>query len=39
MTDTFSPEECSHIMAHIRSDGNATTELRFLEILRKHKIS
>jgi DNA mismatch endonuclease (patch repair protein) len=39
MTDTFHPEERSRIMSRIRSSGNAATELRFLEILRKHKIS
>lgn len=39
MTDTFSREERSRIMAKIRSRGNAATELRFIEILRKHKIS
>ena len=39
MTDTFSPEERSRIMSRIRSRGNAATELRFLEILKKHKIA
>lgn len=39
MTDTFSREERSRIMSKIRSRGNAATELRFIEILRKRKIS
>jgi DNA mismatch endonuclease (patch repair protein) len=39
MTDTFSPRERSRIMSRIRSRGNATTELRFVEILRKNKIA
>lgn len=39
MTDTFSREERSRIMSKIHSRGNAATELRFIEILRKHKIS
>ena len=39
MTDTFSREERSRIMSHIRSRGNAATELRFVEILKKHKIT
>ncbi len=39
MTDTFSPEERSRIMSRIRSRGNAATELRFLKILRRHKIA
>lgn len=39
MTDTFSPEERSRIMSRIRSRGNSATELRFIEILRKHNIT
>jgi DNA mismatch endonuclease, patch repair protein len=39
MTDTFSREERSRIMSRIRSRGNASTELHFIKILRKHKIS
>lgn len=38
MTDTFSPRERSQIMSRIRSRGNAATELRFVEILKNHKI-
>jgi DNA mismatch endonuclease (patch repair protein) len=39
MTDMFSRKERSRIMSRIRSRGNAATELRFVEILREHKIS
>jgi DNA mismatch endonuclease (patch repair protein) len=39
MTDTFSRKERSRIMSRIRSRGNAATELRFIEILKKHKIT
>ena len=39
MADTFSPQERSNIMSRIRSRGNAATELRFIEILRKRKIA
>jgi DNA mismatch endonuclease (patch repair protein) len=39
MTDCFKPEERSRIMARIRSNGNQTTELRFVRILRDHRIS
>jgi len=39
MTDTFSPQERSRIMSRIRSRGNAATELRFVEILKQHKIA
>lgn len=39
MTDTFSREERSRIMSRIRSRGNVATEIRFIEILRKHKIT
>ncbi len=39
MTDTFTREERSRIMSRIRSSGNAATELRFIEILRAHKIT
>lgn len=39
MTDTFTPEERSKIMSRIRSRGNAATELRFIQIMRTHKIS
>ena len=39
MTDTFSREERSRIMSRIRSKGNESTELRFISILKKHKIT
>lgn len=39
MADVFNQAERSRIMARIRSEGNRTTELRFLQMLRKHKIS
>jgi DNA mismatch endonuclease (patch repair protein) len=38
MTDVFRPEERSRIMSRIRSQGNRTTELRFIRILRTQKI-
>ncbi len=39
MTDTFTPQERSRIMSHIRSRGNMATELRLVKILRAHKIT
>jgi DNA mismatch endonuclease (patch repair protein) len=39
MTDMFNRQERSRIMSRIRSRGNAATELRFVEILRKNKIT
>lgn len=39
MTDCFHPARRSEIMSRIRSRGNATTELRFITILRKNKIT
>lgn len=39
MTDMFSCQERSRIMSRIRSRGNAATELRFIEILKKHQIT
>ena len=39
MTDMFSPRERSRIMSKIRSRGNAATELRFIEILKKYKLA
>ena len=38
MTDCFSAEKRSDVMSRIRSHGNVSTELRFIEILRKHGI-
>lgn len=34
----FSRKERSRVMSKIRSRGNIATELRFIEIMRKHKI-
>jgi DNA mismatch endonuclease (patch repair protein) len=39
MTDCFQPEKRSRIMSRIRSNGNYTTELRFLRLMRQYKIS
>lgn len=39
MTDTFSREQRSRIMSSIRSSGNAATEIRFIVIARKYKIT
>lgn len=39
MTDVFTRDERSRIMSRIRSRGNESTELRFIRILRKHKIT
>lgn len=39
MTDMFTPEERSRIMARIRSRGNSATELRFVRLLRIFKIT
>lgn len=38
MSDMFTPEERSRIMARIRSRGNSATELRFVRVLRRHRI-
>ena len=35
----FSPEQRSAIMGRIRSRGNLTTEMRFIGLLRRHKIT
>jgi len=39
VTDCFKPEQRSRIMARIRSNGNYTTELRFISLMRQYKIS
>jgi DNA mismatch endonuclease (patch repair protein) len=39
MTDNLNAEQRSRNMARIRSNANFTTELRFLRILRRYKIS
>jgi DNA mismatch endonuclease, patch repair protein len=38
MSDCFAPGERSRIMGRIRSNGNYTTELRFVRMMRKHNI-
>lgn len=38
MTDMFTPEERSRIMARIHSRGNSATELRFVRLLRRFQI-
>ena len=39
MVDTLSKEKRSEVMSRIRSHGNKSTELRFIEILREAGIS
>jgi DNA mismatch endonuclease (patch repair protein) len=39
MSDTFTPEERSRIMSRIRSRGNRSTELRFVRLLKQHRLS
>jgi len=39
MTDCFEPEKRSRIMSRIRSNGNYTTEVRFIGIMRRYKIA
>jgi DNA mismatch endonuclease (patch repair protein) len=39
MTDMFSKAKRSRIMSNIRSTGNFTTELRFISIMRRFKIT
>ena len=39
MTDMFSRQERARIMSRIRSRGNTATELRFIKILKKYKIT
>jgi DNA mismatch endonuclease, patch repair protein len=39
MTDMFKPAERSRIMGRIRSNGNISTEVRFVRLLRRHKIA
>ena len=38
MADMFSPAQRSAIMSRIRSRGNRTTEIRFMRLLRRHKL-
>jgi len=39
MSDLFSTEKRSEVMARIRSRGNKATEIEFLKLLRHHRIS
>jgi DNA mismatch endonuclease (patch repair protein) len=39
MADKFSKKKRSQIMAAVKSKGNKATEIRFVQILRKNKIS
>jgi DNA mismatch endonuclease, patch repair protein len=38
VTDCFEPEKRSRIMSRIRSNGNYTTEVRFIQMMRRYKI-
>lgn len=39
MTDCFQPDKRSRIMSRIRSNGNYTTELRFMRLMKQYKIT
>ena len=39
MTDCFDPDKRSRIMSRIRSNGNYSTEVRFIQIMRRYKIA
>jgi DNA mismatch endonuclease, patch repair protein len=39
MSDVFSKSKRSEVMARIRGRGNKATEIKFLELLRRHRIS
>ncbi|RRJ96055.1 DNA mismatch endonuclease Vsr [Opitutaceae bacterium TAV4] len=39
MSDIFTPSKRSEIMSKVRSKGNRTTELRFIELMRRHGIT
>ena len=39
MADTFTPQMRSACMSRIRSKGNETTELRFVKLLRRYRIT
>jgi DNA mismatch endonuclease (patch repair protein) len=39
MADMFEPAERSRIMSRIRSNGNSSTELRFLRLMRRYGIA
>ncbi|MDD9852140.1 MAG: very short patch repair endonuclease [Gammaproteobacteria bacterium] len=39
MADVFTSKKRSWVMSRIRSKGNSSTELAFIKVLRRHKIS
>ena len=39
MTDCFNPQKRSRIMSRIRSNGNYSTEIRFIRLMQQYKIS
>ena len=39
MTDVFTAEKRSEVMSRIRATGNRNTELRLIDLLRKHRIT
>jgi DNA mismatch endonuclease (patch repair protein) len=39
VTDCFDPDKRSRIMSRIRSNGNYSTEVRFIQIMRRYKIA
>lgn len=39
MADVFDPQKRSEVMSRVRSTGNASTEQRFVKLLRKEKIT
>ena len=39
MTDCFKPEERSRVMSRIRSNGNYSTEIRFIRMMRRYGIA
>ena len=39
MTDCFKPKERSRIMSRIRSNGNYSTEVRFIRIMRRYGVA
>ena len=39
MTDCFKPQERSRVMSRIRSNGNYSTEIRFIRVMRRYGIA
>lgn len=39
MTDCFQPDERSRIMGRIRSNGNYSTEVRFIRLMRRYGVA